>query len=426
MTLQRNTPIVNKKIEDLIKNDFGTITSTLTNRLGPESITDVESIVTNSYIEARTKWSSGTLPVNPKDIIWQFVTDNTSELFCHKILNHSYPSNTDANHIINLEYPNENEVLTNKLIMLFACSHPSNDRDINAALVLKIMGGYSSSDIARVLSKNESAVINSLEDAKKQIIEKKIPFDIPGKYILRERTANLLKLLTYIFDLGYSHPDDRIKFCPEICYTAINLCEVLAKHQKTNIPETRAYMAYMLLCGSRLKSISDLNGNILKLQEQERDLWDRDMIKSGINYLYHSASGNYVDKIHLLAGIEAIHATSPEYGETSWEQIVSLYRNYLNVNECPETELEMAFALSKPNFLQIEYKHTVLSSGVRTIVVAVNKFQFEKESRKSKFEIDAVLRKTSEPENVGKSTVEHLEADLDVVKQSIHSPRYFL
>jgi len=350
MTLHKNIPAVNKKIEDLIQNDYGMITSTLTNRLGPESITTVESIVTNSYNEAKTKWSAGSLPLDPKDFIWQFVTDNTSELFCHKIFNHDYPSKTtDSQYIVNLEYPNKNEVVLNKVIMLFACSHPSNELDVNAAFVLKILGGYSSSYIARMLSKNESVVINSLETAKEQIIEKKIPFAIPGKYVLRDRTVNLLKLLTYIFELGYNHPDDRIRVSPDVCNTAINLCEVLAKHPMTNIPETRAHMAYMLLCGSRLKSLIDSNGNVLKLQEQDRELWDREMIKNGIEFLYKSASGKNVDKIHLKAGVEAIHATSSDYIDTNWDQIVSLYENYLNVHNCPQTELEMAYALSKRN-----------------------------------------------------------------------------
>jgi len=348
MTLHKNIPAVNKKIEDLIKNDFGTITSTLTNRLGPEAIGTVESIVTNSYNEARTKWSAGSLPVNPKDFIWQFVTDNTSELFCHKILNHYSPVKTYGDdRIINLEYPYEDEVLSNKVTMLFACSHPINDQEINALLCLKIMGGYSSSDIARILSKNEVVVLNKLEYAKEQIIEKKIPFAVPGKYVLRERTVNLLKLITYIFELGYNHPDDRIRVSPEVCNTAINLCEVLTKHPKTNIPESRALMAYMLFCGSRLNSIKDKNDNVLKLQEQERTKWDRQMIKDGIEYLYQSASGKNVDKIHLMAGVEAIHSTSPDYKSTNWNQIVSLYQNYLQVHNCPQTELEMAFALSK-------------------------------------------------------------------------------
>ena len=348
MTLHKNIPAVNKKIEDLIQNDFGMITSTLTSRLGPESITTVESIVTNSYNEARTKWSAGLLPVDPKDFIWQFVTDNTSELFCHKIYNHQYPSKTpDTENFVNLEYPNKDEVVLNKIIMLFACSHQSNEQFVNAALVLKILGGYTSSYIARMLSRNETVILNSLENAKEQIIEKKIPFSIPGKYVLRERTVNLLKLLTYIFELGYNHPDDRIRVSPDVCNTAINLCKVLAKHPMTNIPETRAHIAYMLLCGSRLKSILDKNGNVLKLQEQDRELWDKEMIKKGIDFLYLSASGKNVDKIHLMAGVEAIHSTSHEYGSTNWDQIVSLYQNYMQVHDCPQTELEMTFALSK-------------------------------------------------------------------------------
>lgn len=348
MTLHKNIPEVNKKIEDLIHKDFGMITSTMTIRLGPESISAVESIVTNGYNEARTKWSAGSLPMDPKSFIWQFVTDNTSELYCHKILNHQYPSTTsDKEQVLNFEYPNKDEVVLNKIIMLFACSHPSNEQYVNAALILKILGGYSTSYISRMLSKNQNTITNSLENAKEQIVEKKIPFAIPGKYVLRERTVKLLGLLNYIFELGFNHPDDRIRVSPDLCNTAINLCEVLAKNPVTNIPETRAYLSYMLLCGSRLRSILDNNGNVLKLQEQERGLWDREMIRKGIDYLYQSASGKNVSKIHLMAGVEAIHATSTDYGSTNWDQIVYLYQNYLNLHESPKTELEMAFAISK-------------------------------------------------------------------------------
>ena len=350
MTLYKNIPEVNKKIEELIQNDFGAITSTLTNRLGPESITAVESIVTNSYQNARTKWSRGELPMDPKDHIWQFVTDNTCELFCHKIFSHQFPSNTDVEeNIVNLEYPNKDEVVLNKIIMLFACSHPSNKQFVNAALILKILGGYTSSYIARMLSRNENVIINSIDNAKEQIVDKKIPFSIPGKYVLRERSVSLLKLLSYIFELGYNHPDERIRFSPGLCNTAIHLCEVLTKNPLTNIPEARASLAYMLFRGSRLRSMLDKNGKVIKLQEQDRELWDQGMIKNGIDYLYKSASGKNVDKIHLMAGVEAIHSTSSEYGSTNWKQIVSLYENYLQVNNCPQSELEMACAISKIN-----------------------------------------------------------------------------
>lgn len=349
MALVRSIPEVNKIIDNLVRNDFGTITSTLTKRFGPESIDQVENIVTKSLKEAKDIWSYSSVPNNPKNILWQFITGNSSDLFCKKILNHKYPLSkfNSSSNAVNLNYPDEDEAVENKIAMLFACCHPIASEDNRIALVLKILGGYSTSYIARILSKNENAVASELRETKNKIIDRKILLVIPKKFKLKERLDLVLETLNTLFELGFNHPDNKLTILPELCNTTINLTKVLTLHPRTNSPETQSLIALILLKGSRLNSMLDTKGNVLTLKEQDRSLWNKQMIKDGIHHLYLSASGENVTRIHLNAGIAAIHSTSNDYKSTNWQQIILLYDNYLKLNPSPYTELERSIAVSK-------------------------------------------------------------------------------
>ncbi|MGI9533698.1 MAG: DUF6596 domain-containing protein [Thermodesulfobacteriota bacterium] len=347
MTLINSNPDVNKKIDELVKTDYGTIRSTLAKRLGHENLVQIDKIVAKSFKDAKSDWSPGTVPNDPKNKIWQLITDNSSDLFCIKVQNHGFKDNNDGHYSLNLSFPDKNEAIENNVTLLFAGCQNNIKPDSRIALILKILGGYNSSDIARVLSKNEKGIIDEINDAKIKIISSNTPFEIPGKYTINERLNNVLDALFSIFELGFSHPHDKLKIFPEICHTVINLLKFLISHPRTNSPKARALLAYMLLCGSRLQAMKDKKGNLLNLKEQKRSIWDKVMISKGIDYLYSSAEGKEVSIYHLKAGVAAIHSTSSDYKLTNWKQIISLYNNYLELNDCPISELEKALVISR-------------------------------------------------------------------------------
>ena len=347
MTLINNNPDINREVDELSKKDYGTITSTLTKRLGPENLIQIDNLVTESFRRARYYWSYSTVPDDPRNKIWQFITDNSSDLFCVKIKNRSSFESKNSHRSLNLDYPDRDEATENNVTMLFACCHKSIDLSARIALILKILGGYTSSDIARVLSKNQNRVIDEINDAKIKIISSNIPFEIPGKYAINDRLNNILEALFSIFELGFNHPHDKSKIFPELCYSAINLLQFLTSHPETNSQKSRALLAYMLLCGSRLGAMKDKNGNLLNLKEQDRSLWNAGMVSKGIDYIYSSANGVEVSIYHLKAGVAAVHSTSTDYKLTNWKQIISLYDNYIELNNSPQVELERAIVVSK-------------------------------------------------------------------------------
>jgi len=347
MTLINSNPEVNKKIEELLKNDYGTITSTLARRFGPENIVQIDKLVARSFRKAKSDWSHGTVPNDPKNTIWQFITDNSSDLFCLKIQNREINSVNSTGTYLNLNYPERGEAVENNVTMLLTCCHSNVSPGTRVALILKILGGYTSSDIARALSKNEKVTLDEINEAKIKLISSDIPFEIPPKYSIDERLDNVLDALYSIFQLGFSHPHNKLIVIPELCYTALNLLKYLTSHHLTNTTKACALLAYMYLCGSRINAMKDKKGNLLNLKEQDRSAWDKEMISKGIDYLYSSANGREVSAYHLKAGVAAIHSTSPDYGSTNWKQIISLYDNYLELNYSPLEELEKAVAVAR-------------------------------------------------------------------------------
>jgi len=347
MTLIKNSPEAGRKIDQVSKRYYGTITSTLAKHLGIENLIVIDDLVAKSFKQAKSYWSHKTAQYDTKNTIWQFITDNSSDLFCTKVKYRSSAEIIKGEHLSRLNYPDNNEATSNNIAMMFFCCHKSIALNTRMALILKILGGYTSSDIARALSKNETSVLNEINKAKTYIISSNAPFDIPGKYTIDEKLNKILESLFSIFELGFNHPKDRSKILPQFCYTAINLLQFLTSHPKTNCPKSRALLAYMLLCASRIDAMKDKYGNTLNLKEQDRSLWNSEMIKKGIEHLYSSADGREVSIYHLKAGVAAVHSTCSNYKLTDWKQIISLYDRYLEINHSTLIELERAIAVSK-------------------------------------------------------------------------------
>ena len=115
----------------------------------------------------------------------------------------------------------------------------------------------------------------------------------------------------------------------------------LSLNPETNKPETNALIAYMLLKTSRLRAIINNVARVPSLKNQNRLLWNREMIEDGLMYLNKSAAGGgEVTEYHLRAGICACHALAKDYESTDWEKILSLYDQYLEIHDSLHIALE--------------------------------------------------------------------------------------
>jgi RNA polymerase sigma-70 factor (ECF subfamily) len=103
----------------------------------------------------------------------------------------------------------------------------------------------------------------------------------------------------------------------------------------------------MYLDAARFDSRVDGTGGLLLLEEQNRALWDRDLIQIGISYLHRAARGEVFTRYHAEAAIAAEHCLAPTYKETRWGEIAHLYQMLEGVTPSPINTLNRSIAIAE-------------------------------------------------------------------------------
>ena len=348
MGIKYNRPEVNRQITKQLINDYGAIVSTLIKVFGCESLEHVQRSCANSFEKMRAKWGKDGIPDDPQGTVWADITENSSKLFCRKI-NYLSKLNEGEERIdvsgFRLPFPQKEEVAKNLVELLFALSSARIERSFQKYLILNVLCGFSSSSLARILERNEKALEEQLASERKKITEGAV------RLTRAEAERNLgavTKNIYEIFSLGQSGLRKGTPSTPSLCFSAIRLGEALLDFPATKKPGVHALLSFMLLNASRLHTMNDGTGKPLGIKEQNRELWDRNMIKRGFEHLALSAEeGGEVTEIHLKAGVDAVHSLAEKYGDTNWDRIISLYDKYLACNYCPLVELQKAIAISK-------------------------------------------------------------------------------
>jgi RNA polymerase sigma-70 factor (ECF subfamily) len=227
--------------------------------------------------------------------------------------------------------PAEGDVVDDRLRLIFTCCHPALALEARVALTLRTIGGVPTADIARAFLVSESTMTRRLTRAKSKIAAARIPYRVPTGPALAERLPGVLAVLYLLFTQGYN-PDGRPAFAEE----AIRLARLLAGLMPDQ-PEAAALLALFLFQHSRRDARTDENGNLLTLDQQDRERWDHAAIAEARETLERvTGTGPYA----LQARIAACHA-----GEvTDWPLIATLYDRLARVQPSAVIELNRAVA----------------------------------------------------------------------------------
>ena len=171
-------------------------------------------------------------------------------------------------------------------------------------------------------------------------------FEIPAGEELTRRLDGVLQSLYLLFNEGYKASGGEHLIRAELCHEAIRLTALLTEHLAGNQPRSHALLALMLLNGSRLPARLDRDGNILRLEEQNRSLWDQAMIARGLYHLMQSTAGDEAGEYHLQAAIAACHCAAQDYESTDWPRILSLYDRLIEMDDSPIVALNRAVAVA--------------------------------------------------------------------------------
>ena len=232
------------------------------------------------------------------------------------------------------------------LRLLFICCHPDLPATQQIALALRIVSGLSVKEIARAFLVSESAMEQRITRAKARVARADVAFETPGAVERAERLGAVAAMLYLLFNEGYSASGGLVHLRASLCEEAIRLARLLLRLFPSE-PEIMGLAALLLLQHARAHARLDADGNIVLLEDQDRDLWNRDMIAEGLalidKALRHRRPGPY----QVQAAIAAVHAHAARPEDTDWSEIDQLYATLERLQPSPVVTLNRAVAVSK-------------------------------------------------------------------------------
>lgn len=232
------------------------------------------------------------------------------------------------------------------LRLLFICCHPDLPATQQIALALRIVSGLTVKEIARAFLVSESAMEQRITRAKRRIGDGRIGFETPGPVERAERLAAVAAMIYLLFNEGYSASGGEAHIRVPLCEEAIRLSRLLLRIFPAE-PEIMGLTALLLLQHARTPARLDAQGNIVLLEDQDRRLWDRQMIAEGHalieKALRHRRPGPY----QLQAAIAGVHDHAERPEDTDWAEIDHLYAMLEALEPSPVIRLNRAVAVSK-------------------------------------------------------------------------------
>ena len=240
----------------------------------------------------------------------------------------------------------EQVVADDMLRLIFTCCHPALNMEAQVALTLRAVCGLSTAEIARAFLVGEETMAQRLVRAKTKIRTAKIPYETPDAVMLSDRIDGVLTTIYLVFTEGYAPTTGHDLLRQDLSREAIRLGRLLQQL----MPERAAVqglLALMLLHDARRDARATADGDIIRLEDQDRRLWDRAQIAEGAGLVEQALRARGAPSIYAVqAAIAALHAQAGSYVDTDWRQIAGLYDVLLRLQPSPVIALNHAAAVS--------------------------------------------------------------------------------
>jgi len=339
--------------EHFFRHEFGRIVATLTRLFGVGNVALAEDVAQDAFCRAMETWMLRGLPKNPS--AWLMATARNRALDVLRRQHTAIVAEPELTRFLESEWtlvPTVEEAFSasavkdSQLRMMFSCCHPRLPEDAQIALILHILCGFSVKEIAQAFVSSYAAIEKRITRAKKVLAESTKLFDL-GDADFPARLSSVLQALYLLFNEGYHGSSADAAVRADLCQEAMLLMNLLISQPALVSPKSYALAALMYLNAARLPGRLDGSDNLVSFFEQDRSLWNHNVIAEGQALLDLSASGTELTKYHIEAAIASVHASAAGSEDTDWKQIVSLYDMLMAMHPSPVIALNRAIAVAQ-------------------------------------------------------------------------------
>jgi RNA polymerase sigma-70 factor, ECF subfamily len=323
----------------VFREEYGRAVAVLVRLLGDIDL--AEEAVQEAFEAAVRRWPESGLPPSPAG--WIVTTARNRAIDRHRRESTRDDRQAEASRLhISDEPLEEGAVRDDRLRLIFTCCHPSLGTSAQVALTLRLLGGLTTAEIARLFLVPEPTVAQRLVRAKNKIRKARIPYRVPQDADLPDRLHAVLAVLYLIFTEGHTATSGGALVRSDLCAEAIRLARQLAELMPDE-PEALGLLALMLLVESRRATRTAPDGSLVPLTEQDRSRWDDDLAEQGRDIVRRCLRRDRPGPYQVQAAIQAVHSETP----TDWRQVVALYDHLLALTPTPMVALNRAIAVGE-------------------------------------------------------------------------------
>jgi RNA polymerase sigma-70 factor, ECF subfamily len=336
----------------LFRNESGRVLATLIRLLGDFEL--AEDAMQDAFAAALIQWPGEGIPANPRAWLVNVGRHKAIDRLRRHMNFLAKRSQIEAELMSDRhvgewipEDSMEDTVLKDDVLrLIFTCCHPALPEEAQIALTLRTICGLTTTEIAKAFLVSEKTMAQRLVRATAKIRDAGIPYSAPPDELIGERLGGVLAVIYLIFTEGYAATSGPNLIRGELCREATRLCrlviEVMPDRQEAN-----ALLALMLLTDARRDARTNLDGDAILLESQDRSRWDRAQIAEGLERIEAALRALARPSTYAVqAAIAALHMRAQRYEDTDWPQIAALYEVLMRIHPSPVIELNHAVAVA--------------------------------------------------------------------------------
>ena len=336
---------IHELLDFVYRAESGRILATLIRLLGDFDL--AEDAMQDAFAAALERWPKDGVPGNPRAWLVSAGRFKAIDLLRHRErfdaaqekIAEQFEARTSEVFVTEDE-----SVQDDRLRLIFTCCHPVLAPEARVALTLREVCGLTTEEIARAFLNGAPTLAQRIVRAKAKIRDARIPYEVPAPTELPERIDAVLQVVYLVFNEGYYASSGDSLLRADLSSEANRLGRQLRELMPD--AEVDGLLGLMLLQESRRAARSSPSGELILLEDQDRTLWNRQLITEGVALVEDALRSQRFGPYTLQAAIAAVHSEATSSATTDWPQIVALYSMLARAEPSPLVELNRAVAIA--------------------------------------------------------------------------------